>query len=144
MNPRKFFYVLFLAGIYGSIFFQFESWPWSDFRVYKSQSHPNFTSAYRFLLKNNEKERWIFSGQQVWRNNAINHVAKMFKKDFPEREFEKIFNDQKSELCHQRFRWAKEVIFKKRFVKCKNPDCDGVIVESTELFRRPMPRCQDS
>ena len=66
------FCFVYLGVLLGSILFQVESWPFSDFGVYKYSEHPAQTKIYRLGLEAPGAEPyWLFSGKEAIYNKFL-------------------------------------------------------------------------
>ncbi len=71
-SPYSLFYFSYLVVFLGCILLQIESWPFSDFGVYKNYTHPSDTEIYRLaIISDTKSPRWLFSKKEAVYNKFL-------------------------------------------------------------------------
>lgn len=96
-----------LAGVYvlivtACVFFRIEFWPLSDFRMFAQALKPEDKTVFRLAIDVSGSERWLFEGEEVRRNNRVDHVFQMAsvgRGEIPREALERILKDHHRVAC---------------------------------------------
>ncbi len=131
----------FVVIVYLSILLNIESWPFSDFRVYQSQFHPERVGSYRLSIEENGVERWLFTDAQAYKNNQINHVFIMNKSQIKYEDFKSLSEYFWGQKCSSNK--THTIRLKKLKIKCKDLYCNDILPLHEVVHQLDIPLCSN-
>lgn len=131
----------FVVIVYLCILLNIESWPFSDFRVFQNQFHPERVGSCRLAIEENGVERWLFTGAEAYKNNQINHVFIMNQSQIKYDDFKNLSHYFLGYKCSSRV--ANTIRLKKLKLTCKDRFCNDILPIREVIHQMEIPLCSN-
>ncbi len=116
---RTVFCYLCLAVLFGCIFARVESWPFSDFAVFKNASRLESVVSYRLGFESEGQPTWLYTGEETNKNRQFYHLASQAK---THEQYQKLMEPHLETARRRASGRFSELILFKRSLKASGED----------------------